>query len=168
MKQTAGLNSHGSFVFVFSIQEWRRKVSTSVYRNFSYNTIHVFIHQKTDKQSNNCLLLSKISQSNCKWLFFAVKYETPYGGIRGSEQLRRDTIWGYPEYRASNCVRHMVSPGLDGLIAKLQLKSPDQKIFVSFLDEHLSKWYPCQWKPSLPSTDLRNCQLTFNISKFYS
>ena len=77
--------------------------------------MHVFIHQKTDKQSNNCLLLSKISQSNCKWLFFAVKYETPYGGIRDSEQLRRDTIWGYPEYGASNCVRHMVSPGLDGL-----------------------------------------------------
>ena len=115
MKQTVGLNSHGSFVFVFSIQERRRKVSTSVYGNFSYNTIHVFIHQKTDKQSNNCLLLSKISQSNCKWLFFAVKYETPYGGIRDSEQLRRDTIWGYPEYGASNCVRHMVSPGLDGL-----------------------------------------------------
>ena len=38
-----------------------------------------------------------------------------YGGIRDSEQLHRDTIWGYPEYRASNCVRHMVSPGLDGL-----------------------------------------------------
>ena len=102
-------------MFVFSIQERRRKVSNSVYGNFSYNTIHVFIHQKTDKQSNNCLLLSKISQSNCKWLFFAVKYETPYGGIRDSEQLRRDTIWGYPEYGASNCVRHMVSPGLDGL-----------------------------------------------------
>ena len=115
MKQTVGLNSHGSFVFVFSIQERRGKVSTSVYGNFSYNTIHVFIHQKTDKQSNNCLLLSKISQSNCKWLFFAVKYEMPYGGIRDSEQLRRDTIWGYPEYGASNCVRHMVSPGLDGL-----------------------------------------------------
>ena len=44
---------------------------------------------------------------------FAVKYETPYGGIPDSEQLRRDTIWGYPEYGASNCVRHMVSPGLD-------------------------------------------------------
>ena len=35
----------------------------------SCDTIHVFIHQKTDKQSKNCLLLSKISQSNCKWLF---------------------------------------------------------------------------------------------------
>ena len=92
------------------------KVSTIVYENFSYDTIHVFMHQKTDKQSKNCLLLSKLSQSNCKWLFFAVKYETPYGGIRDSEQLRRDTIWGYPEYRASNCVRHMVSPGIDGLI----------------------------------------------------
>ena len=91
------------------------KVSTSVYRNFSYDTIHVFIHQKTDKQSKNCLLLSKISQSNCKWLFFAVKYRVPYEGIRDSEQLRRGTIWGYPEYGASNCVLHMVSPGLDGL-----------------------------------------------------
>ena len=30
--------------------------------------------------------------------------ETPYGDI-------------HPEYRASNCVRHMVSPGLDGLTA---------------------------------------------------
>ena len=115
MKQTVGLN-YGSFVFVFSIQERDAKVSTSVYGNFSYDTIHVFIHQKTDKRSKNCLLLSKISQSNCNWLFFAVKYETPYGGIRDSEQLRRDTIWGYPEYGASNCVRHMVSPGLDGLV----------------------------------------------------
>ena len=66
----------------------------------------------------NCLLLSKISQSNCKWLFFAVKYGVPYGGTRHSEQLRRDTIWGYPEYGASNWLRHMVSPGLDGLRAK--------------------------------------------------
>ena len=73
------------------------------------------MHQKTDKQSKNCLLLSKISQSNCKWLFFAVKYGAPYGGIQNSEQLCRDTIWGYLEYGASNCVRHMVSPGLDGL-----------------------------------------------------
>ena len=73
------------------------------------------MHQITDKQSKNCLLLSKISQSNCKWLFFAVKYGAPYGGIRDSEQLHRDTIWGYPEYGASNCVRHMASPGLDGL-----------------------------------------------------
>ena len=117
MKQTAGLISHGSFVFGFSIQERRRKkVSTSVYRNFSYDTIHVFIHQKTDKQSKNCLLLSKISQSNCRRLIFAVTYEAPYGGIRDSEQPRRDTIWGYPEYGASNCVRHMVSPRLDGLM----------------------------------------------------
>ena len=91
------------------------KVSTSVYRNFLCETIHVFIHQKTDKQSKNCLLLSKISQSNCKWLFFAAKYGAPYGGIRYSEQLRRDTILGYPECGTSNCVRHMVSPGLDGL-----------------------------------------------------
>ena len=49
--------------------------------------------------------------------FFALKYGTPYGGIRDSEQLRRDTIWGYPEQGASNCVRHIVSPGLDGLKA---------------------------------------------------
>ena len=139
MKQTVGLNSHGSFVFVFSIQERRQKVSTSVYGNFSYNTIHVFIHQKTDKQSNNCLLLSKISQSNCKWLFFAVKYETPYGGIRDSEQLRRDTIWGYPEYGASNCVRHMVSPGLDGLNMSLP-KFPHSAMF---LEERLNSYLNC-------------------------
>ena len=106
MKQTVGLNSHGSFVFVFSIQERRRKVSTSVYGNFSYNTIHVFIHQKTDKQSNNCLLLSKISQSNCKWLFFAVKYEMPF--------------WGYPGFRATTQRHHM---GISGIRSK-QLRAP--------------------------------------------
>ena len=39
-------------------------------------------------------------------------------GIPDSEQLGTDTIWGYPEYGASNCVRHMVSPGLDGLKLK--------------------------------------------------
>ena len=91
-------------------------VSTSVCGIFSYDTIHVFPYQKTDKQSKNCLLLSKISQSNCKWWFFAVKYGMPYGGILDSEQLRRDTIWGYLEYGASNCVRHMVSPRFDGLM----------------------------------------------------
>ena len=48
-------------------------------------------------------------------MVFAVKYRARYGGIWDSEQLRRDTIWGYPEYGASNCVRHMVSPGLVGL-----------------------------------------------------
>ena len=118
MKQTVGLN-YGSFVFVFSIQERRGKSFNQCLRKFFvYISIHVFIHQKTDKQSKNCLLLSKISQSNCNWLFFAVKYETPYRGIQDSEQLRRDTIWGYPEYGASNCVRHMVSPGLDGLSVK--------------------------------------------------
>ena len=46
---------------------------------------------------------------------FVVKYGVLYGGIPDSEQLGRDTIWGYPEYEASNCVRRMVSPGLDGL-----------------------------------------------------
>ena len=33
----------------------------------------------------------------------------------GVSGIHRDTIWGYPKYEASNCVRHMVSPGLDGL-----------------------------------------------------
>ena len=79
-------------------------------------TPYMFLYIK--RQTNNkrivCYFLSKISQSNCKLLFFAVKYETPYGGIRDSEQQRRDIIWGYPEYGASNCVRH-ISPGLDGL-----------------------------------------------------
>ena len=103
----------------FQFKNCDAKVSTSVYRNFSCDTIHVFMHQKTDKQSKNCLLLSKINQSNCKWLFFAVKYGTPYGGIRDSEQQHRDT-WGHPEYGASNCVRHMVSPGLDGLMNQLK------------------------------------------------
>ena len=46
---------------------------------------------------------------------FVVKYGALYGGIPDSEQLGTDTIWGYPEYGASNWVRHMVSPGLDGL-----------------------------------------------------
>ena len=56
-----------------------------------------------------------MSHSNCKWLFFAVKYGAPYGGIRDSEQLRRDTIWGYPEYGASSCVCYTVSHRLDEL-----------------------------------------------------
>ena len=118
------------------------KVSISVYVNFLYDTIHVFTHQKTDKQSKNCLLLSKISQSNCKWLFFAVKYGMPYGSIRDSEQLCIDTIWGYPEYGASNCVRYVVSPGLDGLIkiqytsnafAKIDMKQHKNTCFSSYL-----------------------------------
>ena len=93
-------------MFVFSIQERRRKIFTknfykSVYRNFSYNTIHVFIHQKTDKQSKNCLLLSKISQSNCKWSFFLVKYGAPYGG--------------YPGFRATMQRHHM---GISGIRSK--------------------------------------------------
>ena len=46
---------------------------------------------------------------------FVVKYRALYGGIPDSEQLGTDTIWRYPEYGASNCVCHMVSPGLDGL-----------------------------------------------------
>ena len=49
---------------------------------------------------------------------FVVKYRALYGGIPDSEQLGTDTIWGYPEYGASNCVCHMVSPGLDGLKLK--------------------------------------------------
>ena len=49
---------------------------------------------------------------------FVVKYGVLYRGIPDSEQLDTDTIWGYPEYGASNCVRHMVSPGLDGLKLK--------------------------------------------------
>ena len=49
---------------------------------------------------------------------FVVKYGVLYGGIPDSEQLGTDTIWGYPEYGASNCVHHMVSPGLDGLKLK--------------------------------------------------
>ena len=48
-------------------------------------------------------------------IVFVVKYGMPYGGIWNSEQLRRDAIWGYPEYGASNCMCHMVSPRLDGL-----------------------------------------------------
>ena len=46
---------------------------------------------------------------------FCCKIQSAIGGIRDSEQLRTDIIWGYPEYGASNCVRHMVSPGFDGL-----------------------------------------------------
>ena len=49
---------------------------------------------------------------------FVVKYGALYGGIPDSEQLGTYTIWGYPEYGASNCVRHMVSPGLDELKLK--------------------------------------------------
>ena len=35
--------------------------------------------------------------------------------LADTAERRRHTIWGYPEYGASNCVRHKVSPGLDGL-----------------------------------------------------
>ena len=79
-------------------------------------TPHMFLYIK--RQINNqrivCYYQNSANQT-ANGCFFAVKYGTPYGGIRDSEQLRRDTIWGYPEYGASNCVRHMVSPGLDGL-----------------------------------------------------
>ena len=115
------------------------EVSTSVYRNFFCDTTPVFIHQKTDKQSKNSLLLSKISQPNCKWLFFAVKYGAPYGGIRDSGQLHRDAIWGYPEYGASYCVRHMVSPRLDGLKTDCPFKNQDPKFLSSRIPQHASQ-----------------------------
>ena len=40
-----------------------------------------------------------------------------------SDQLRRDTIWVYPEYGASSCVQHIVSQGLDGLRNLISKKS---------------------------------------------
>ena len=82
------------------------KVLTSVYRNFSYDTLHVFIHQKTDKQSKNCLLLSKISQSNCNWLFFCCKIWS--------------AIWGYLGFRSTTQRHHM---GISGIWSK-QLRAP--------------------------------------------
>ena len=65
---------------------------------------------------------------------FAVKYEAPYmyGGIRDAEQLCRDTIWGYLEYGASNCMHYMVSPGLDGLMTKYSTEA---------LKSHTSKYH---------------------------
>ena len=48
-------------------------------------------------------------------IVFAVKDGMPHGSIRDSEQPRKHAKWGYPEYEASNCMHHMVSPGLDGL-----------------------------------------------------
>ena len=44
---------------------------------------------------------------------FCCKIRSAIWGIPDSEQLGTDTIWGYPEYGAS--VRHVVSPGLNGL-----------------------------------------------------
>ena len=79
-------------------------------------TPHMFLYIK--RHINNQRIVcyyQKSANQTANGCFFAVKYGVPYGGIRDSEQLRRDTIWGYPEYGASNCVRHMVSPGLDGL-----------------------------------------------------
>ena len=87
-------------------------VFTEIFRMTPY----MFLYIK--RQINNQRIVfyyQKSANQTANGCFFAVKYETPYGGIWDSEQLRRDTIWGYPEYGASNCVRHMVSPGLDGL-----------------------------------------------------
>ena len=112
MKQTAGLISCGSFAFVFSIQERRRKSFTEIFRMTPY--MFLYIKRQINNQRIVCYYQKSANQtaSGC---FFAVKYGVPYGGIRDSEQIRRDTIWGYPEYGASNCVHHMVSLGLDGL-----------------------------------------------------
>ena len=36
-------------------------------------------------------------------------------GVSGIQSNYADAKWRYPEYEVSNCVCHMVSPGLDGL-----------------------------------------------------
>ena len=74
----------------------------------------LYIKRQINNQRIVCYYQKSANQT-ANGCFFAVKYGVPYGGIRDSEQLRRDTIWGYPEYEASNCVHHMVSPRLDGL-----------------------------------------------------
>ena len=96
MKHTAGLISHRSFVFLFSIQEQRRKSFNQCLQNF-------FV----------LFAIIKNQPIKLQMVVFVVKYGALYGGIPDSEQLGTDTIWGYPEYGAS--VRHLVSPGLDGL-----------------------------------------------------
>ena len=60
--------------------------------------------------------LANQTASDC----FAVKDGTPYGGIQDSEQLCRDSIWGYLEYGARSCIHHMTSPRLDGLTQPFQ------------------------------------------------
>ena len=106
MKQTVGLNSHGSFVFMFSIQERQRKVSTSVYGNFSYNTIHVFIHQKTDKTIKELFAIIKNQPIKLQMVVFCCKI--------------RNAIWRYPGFRATTQRHHM---GISGIRSK-QLRAP--------------------------------------------
>ena len=41
-------------------------------------------------------------------------------GVSGIQSNYAETPYkGYPEYGASNCMRHMVSPGLDGLMKSM-------------------------------------------------
>ena len=83
-------------MFLFSIQERRRKSFNQCLQNF-------FV----------LFAIIKNQPIKLQMVVFVVKYGALYGGIPDSEQLGTDTIWGYPEYGAS--VRHIVSPGLDGL-----------------------------------------------------
>ena len=64
-------------------------------------------------------------------IVFAVKYGMPYGGIRDSEPVRRDAIYGYPKYAASNCVCHTASPRARWV--KFMKKKIEPKTSVKFL-----------------------------------
>ena len=75
----------------------------------------MFLYIKRQINNQRIVCYNQKSANQTANSCFCSKIRTPYGSIRDSEQLRRDTIWGYPEYGASNCVHHMVSPGLDGL-----------------------------------------------------
>ena len=77
------------------------KVSTSVYRNFSFDTIHVFIHQKTDKQSQKLFAIIKNQPIKLQMLVFCCKI--------------RSTIWEYPGFRAIGQRHYM---GISGIRSK--------------------------------------------------
>ena len=89
-----------------------------VFTEFFQMTPYMFLYIKRQINNQRIVCYYKNQPIKLQMVVFVVKYGALYGGIPDSEQLGTDTIWGYPEYGASNCVRHMVSPGLDGLKLK--------------------------------------------------
>ena len=91
---------------------------------------------------------------------FVVKYGALYGGIPDSEQLGTNTIWGYPEYGASNCVHHMVSAGLDGLKFKDDSKFACKEVFITAVSFSMN----CPGEGSAPSWRFTHC---FRVNQNY-
>ena len=89
-----------------------------VFTEFFRMTPYMFLYIKRQINNQRIVCYYKKSANQTANGCFCCKIWSAIWGIPDSEQLGTDTIWGYPEYGASNCVRHMVSPGLDGLKLK--------------------------------------------------